>query len=171
MRGASDRSSAVVTGPTPTVEQATTLVRFDGARLLDSDGLLLAELAPDGRWYASDGAPCAGLELPAIRARPQVSHADRIAARQSADKVWMDAAHDALRELAGTHAEITSDDLWAALTMPPRESRMIGNALARAQSTGLFERTERHKPSTRSENHARPVRVWSSMRYGQQHVC
>ncbi len=45
---------------------------------------------------------------------------------------------------------------------------MIGNALARAHNAGLFEPTGEHRPSTRSENHSRPVRVWRSLRYGQR---
>lgn len=148
-----------------------TLVLFDGARLLDPDGLLLAEMRDDGCWYTSDGVPCSGLSLPAPRLEPTVSKADRDAARREADGVWMDGAHQALAELVETHEFLTSDDLWAALTMPPRESRMIGNALARAQSSGLIESTDEHVRSTRPENHGRPVRVWRSLRFSQQRIC
>lgn len=148
-----------------------TLVVFDGARLVDHDGLLLAEMAEDGRWYTGEGLPCSGLSIPAPRLEPAVAQADRDAAKRAADSAWMDGAHKALAELAAAQEFITSDDLWAALTMPPRESRMIGNALARAQSSGLIERTREHRPSTRPENHARPVRVWRSLRFAQQHIC
>jgi hypothetical protein len=147
------------------------LVLFDGARLLDPDGLLLAEMGEDGRWYTSDSLPCSGLSLPAPRLEPTVAQADRDAAKRAADSAWMDGAHQALAQLAATQEFITSDDLWAALSMPPRESRMIGNALARAQNSGLIERTAEHRPSTRPENHARPVRVWRSLRFAQQHIC
>lgn len=141
------------------------LVLFDGARLLDGDGLLLAEMGEDERWYTGEGLPCSGLSLPAPRLEPAVAPADRDAARRHADSVWMDGASDALAELARSREFLTSDDLWAALAMPPRESRMIGNAFVRAQSNGLIETTDDHVPSTRPENHGRPVRVWRSLRY------
>ncbi len=77
----------------PAVEDPQTLVSFDGPRVLDSAGVLLAELADDGHWYTSDGARCTGLTLPAARARPRVSKSEKDAARRVADRVWMDGAH------------------------------------------------------------------------------
>ena len=150
------------------IEDATTIVRFDGRRLLDSDGVLLAELADDQHWYTGDGVRCTGLALPAVRVTPRVSGPDRDAARHAADKVWMDAAHQALVRLTETRQKFTSDEVWAALDMPPREGRMIGNALSRAQHAGLIEPTDEHRRSTRVANHTRPVRVWRSLRYGQR---
>jgi hypothetical protein len=146
-------------------------VLFDGPRLLDPDGVLLAEIGEDGRWYTSEGLPCSGLSLPAARLEPSVSRADRDAAKRAADSVWMDYAVQALGGLVGSREFITSDDVWAALTMPPRESRMIGNALSRAQSLGMIETTERHVTSVRPENHGRRILVWRSRRFGQQQVC
>jgi hypothetical protein len=157
-----------VTAGRPTVEDTTTLVRFDGRRLLDERGVLLAEFADDGRWYTGDGVPCSGLALPAIRVTPEVSSHDREAAQRAADKVWMDAAHEVLRRLAETHETFTGDEVWAALQMPPREGRMIGNALTRAHNAGFIEPTDKHQPSTRTANHSRPVRVWRSLLYKQQ---
>ena len=122
------------------------------------------ELADDGNWYTSDGVPCSALGLPALRVKPRVSDV----AQQAADKAWMDSTHEALQCLASTQPEITGDDVWAAITMPPRESRMIGNALTRARAKGLIERTDKHRPSTRPENHSRPVRVWKSLLYSQR---
>lgn len=148
-----------------------TLVQFDGPRLLDGDGVLIAEMAADGQWYTGDGVRCSGLTLPAARVRPRVSKRDRDEARRAADRQWMKEAHGALCSLARSKPEITSDDVWAALAMPPRESRMIGNALAAAGAARLFEPTDAHRPSTRPENHGRPVRVWRSLRLGQQQIC
>lgn len=145
-----------------------TLVQFDGPRLLNPDGVLLAELAEDGHWYTGEGVRCSGLTLPASRVRPRVCKRDRDQARRAADRLWMQEAHEALGRLALVKHEITSDDVWAALPMPPRESRMIGNALTAAGVAGLFEPTGEHRRSTRPENHSRPVRVWRSLRYGQQ---
>jgi hypothetical protein len=143
--------------------QDQTVVYLDGPRAVDAHGGTLAELAEDGRWYTPEGAVCSGLKLPAPRLMPAVSSEAHDAARRGANEAWMEGAHDALRNLASRRREITSDDVWAALPMPPRESRMIGNALSWARSVGLFERTDEHRPSTRSENHSRPVRVWRSL--------
>jgi hypothetical protein len=146
-----------------------TLVRFEGRQILDPDGVLLAELAADGSWYTSDGVPCGGLVIPVPKAQPHVTCADRNAARRAADQVWMTGAVAAITSLVCSRQTITCDDVWAAIPMPPREARMIGNALARARGLGLIEPTEEHRRSERRDhNHARPVRVWRSLRYGQQ---
>jgi hypothetical protein len=146
-----------------------TLARFEGRQILDPDGVILAELAADDSWYTSDGVPCTGLVIPAPRAQPHVACADRDAARHAADRAWMTGAVDAITALVSTRHTITCDDVWAAIPMPPREARMIGNALARARGLGLIEPTEEHRRSERRDhNHARPVRVWRSLRYGQQ---
>ena len=146
-----------------------TLVRFEGRQILDPDGVILAELAADDSWYTSDGVPCTGLVIPAPKAQPHVASADRDAARRAADQVWMAGAVEAITALVSTRQTITCDDVWAAIPMPPREARMIGNALARARGLGLVEATEEHRRSERRDhNHARPVRVWRSLRYGQQ---
>jgi hypothetical protein len=145
-------------------------VRLDGRSLTDESGLILAQLGEDGHWYTAEGLPCHGLILPVENVRPLVAKADRDAAQRRQDRVWMDGAVEAITRLASSRREITSDDVWAALEMPPRESRMIGNALVRAQSEGLIEPTDEHRPSTRPENHSRPIRVWVSKRCVQQRL-
>ena len=146
-----------------------TLVRFEGRQILEPDGVILAELAAADCWYTSDGVPCSGLVIPAPKAQPQVAPADRDAARRVADQAWMAGAVEAITALVRTQHTITCDDVWAAIPMPPREARMIGNALARARGLGLIEPTQEHRRSERRDhNHARPVRVWRSLRYGQQ---
>lgn len=141
---------------------ARTLVRFDGPRLLDSAGMLLAELAGDGHWYTPDGLPCQGLEVPVVKVQPYVLGHIRQAARRAHDEAWIDGATNTIEMIARSQVTLTSDDVWAAIDMPPRQSRMIGNALARAQRAGVIEKTEEHRPSVRRENHSRPVRVWRS---------
>ncbi len=49
------------------------LVLFDGARLLEPGGLLLAEMGEDGRWYTSEGLPCSALHYPVPRLEPVVA--------------------------------------------------------------------------------------------------
>ena len=139
------------------------VVCLQGRRLLDGQGLILAELAPDECWYTPEGLPCSGLTLPAPRLYPRVSRADRESAARTADEAWVAGAVETIADLARARPTITSDDVWAGIEMPPRESRMIGNALSRARALGLIEPTEAHRPSTRRQNHSRPVRVWRSL--------
>jgi hypothetical protein len=143
-------------------ETGRMLVLFDGPVIRDPDGTALAELGEDGCWHTTDGLPCEGLTIPAAKATAHVAPAVRDAAHRAADEAWMSSAVAAIGQLAQQQATLTSDDVWAAIEMPPRQSRMIGNALARAQRAGVIETTEEHRPSVRRENHSRPVRVWRS---------
>jgi hypothetical protein len=147
------------------------LVTLDGRRVLAADGSLLAQLADDERWYTADGLPCRGLTVPAAKAAPQVDPAERSAAQRAGDRAWMGSAMKTIAELAATLPSLTSDDIWAAVEQPPREPRMIGNALRRAQSAGLIEPTDEHRRSQRQLNHTRPVLVWRSLDARQQHLC
>jgi hypothetical protein len=153
-------------------KSAGILLTFDGRRILDPDGVPLAELGADDRWYTSDGVPCHGLMIPAPKAQPQVRPADRAAASRAADSVWMDGAVEAIARRAAAQETLTGDDVWADILMPPREPRMIGNALNRARGLGYIEPTDEHRPSERrSNNHARPVRVWRSLIHRQAQLC
>jgi hypothetical protein len=145
------------------------LIILDGPRLLQPDGSVLVELAPDGAWRASDGSTVHGVELAAAQpAGAPRSGPPRGPAQEHSDAVWMTEASTVIARLAEQLPQLTSDDVWAALEKPPRESRMIGNALSRARSCRLIAPTKEHRRSTRRENHGRPVRVWASLRYGQQ---
>ncbi len=163
--------------PPTTVEDAPakdagTLLTFDGRRILDPDGIVLAVLGDDDRWHTSDGVPCHGLAIPVPRAQPQVHPDDRAAASRAADGVWMDGAVEAIARLAVTQETMTGDDVWVELLMPPREPRMIGNALNRARGLGLIEPTDKHRPSDRKRNnHSRPIRVWRSLTHQQTRLC
>jgi hypothetical protein len=147
------------------------LVTLDGRRVLAADGSLLAQLADDERWYTADGLPCQGLTIPAAKAAPHVDPAERSAAQRAGDRAWMGSAMKTIAELAATLSSLTSDDIWAAVEQPPREPRMIGNAMRRAQSAGLIEPTDEHRRSQRQLNHTRPVLVWRSLDARQQHLC
>ncbi len=156
-------------GSAARMQERGMLVRLDGPRILDPDGVILAELSGDGDWYTSRGERCHGLIVPAPRAQPHVTSRDRAAARRVIDAEWMQEAIEAIRRLTDRNETITSDDVWAEIQMPPREPRMIGNALSRARGLGLIEPTDEHRPSDRkNNNHARPVRVWRCLRTAQQ---
>lgn len=139
------------------------LVALDGRRLLDAAGHLLAELGENERWYTPDGLPCQGLAIPAARPAPYINPDERAAAQRAGDRAWMTSALATIARLAATVPTITSDDVWTAVEQPPRESRLIGNAMLRAQSVGLIEATDQHRRSKRSMNHHRPIRVWRSL--------
>jgi hypothetical protein len=140
-------------------------VRLDGRRLLSPAGDVLAVLGDDDRWRTPDGAIASELVL-ALDAAPVRAHVDPDAQKR-ADSVWPDAALQDLRALCEARDEFTADDVWAALQMPPRESRMIGALMAAGRRHGLVEATDRHQPSTRGVNNRRPVLVWRSLLVGQ----
>ena len=83
----------------------------------------------------------------------------------------MDAALDTIHQLATAQETLTADDVWHAVEYPPREPRMIGNAMRRAQLAGLIEATDQHQRSAWSMNHKRPVRVWRSLHRSRQRLC
>lgn len=143
------------------------LVTFDGPRLLDRDGGLLAELHADGHWYDERGEPCDGLAFPT----PTPVIGDRRGRSEQAvqaDRLWLQEAAEAIASLACSQQYLTGDDVWAALRTPPRESKMIGNALSRAKQAGVIASTGEHRQSTRKQNHGRPILIWRSLTYGQQ---
>jgi hypothetical protein len=130
---------------------------------------VLAELGEDEQWRTPDGAIAHELVL-ALDAAPVRVHVDADAQKR-ADGVWLREALDDLRRLCEQRGEFTSDDVWGALRMPPRESRMIGALMAAGRRNGLVEPTDRHQRSTRALNHRRPVLVWRSLLAGQQRLA
>jgi hypothetical protein len=143
-------------------------VIFDGPRVLDRDGRLLAELAPDGHWYTPAGERCDGLSIPAPLATGVGVGAGRSEQQAQADALWHQEAAEAIATIASRQEYLTGDDVWGALRTPPRQSRMIGNALSKAKAAGVIAPTGQHRPSTRGLNHGRPILIWRSLRYGQQ---
>lgn len=80
-----------------------------------------------------------------------------------AGDTWMREAVDMIARVAATEGEFTTDEVWDALAragLLPRERRAIGAAMKSASVWGLIKATDRYRPSTRVECHARPVRVW-----------
>lgn len=136
------------------------LVRFDGRRLLDPDNTLLAELADDGNWYAPDGNAAVGL----VGTTRSVRDPKTIAQ----DAAWLSEAVQIITRLAERQPHLTSDDVWAQVKTKPHESRMMGNAFARAQHARVLTRTSKYQPSKRRENHGREILIWQSLRFGQQ---
>jgi hypothetical protein len=86
-------------------------------------------------------------------------------AAAGADPDWMRAAHDAIRWLASTWIEFSSDDVWfrldaAGVSTP--EPRALGAVFRQARTAGLITQTGRYRKSIRPECHARPVATWKA---------
>lgn len=77
----------------------------------------------------------------------------------NADDEWKRRALDAVRVLAESGQNFTSDDVWARVGSP-REPRALGAVMRDAQRRELCVPTPDYRPSARPECHARPVRVW-----------
>lgn len=130
---------------------------LDGLTLRSPSGAELATWDGSG-WRTPHGALVRELQLTV----PVVAALVTDDAQRAADRAWLEASIIDLRRLAAERDLFTSDDVWSALSFPPRQSRMIGNLLTRAQAAGICEPTDQHQPSTRGINHGRPVRVWRS---------
>jgi hypothetical protein len=85
----------------------------------------------------------------------------------NADHVWLTGATEAVRMLARTRDEFTTDDVWNRLDnagyQPPHEPRAMGAVMRQAARDGLVVKTDRVRNSVRVECHARPVAVWASL--------
>lgn len=84
-----------------------------------------------------------------------------------ADPTWKLHATAAIRWLARTRPEFTTDDVWQELHVRnhggPREPRALGALMVAAAKQGLIEPTDRYVPSQRPDCHRRPVKVWRSL--------
>lgn len=147
-----------------------TMLRLEGRRILHPDNTVCVELGDDDVWRTPEGIPTTTLSIATPRIDPVVDPEVRSQIQREADHAWLAMAVEAIKTLSVHTAEMTSDDVWAAVAMPPREPRMIGNAMARAQRAGHIAPTKRDTPSTRPINHGRPVRIWQSLRFGQQEL-
>ncbi len=141
-----------------------TLVTLAGRQLLAPDGSPLAELDSEEVWRTPAGLRCEALTIPAAHASAYVDPKELTRAARAADQIWLHSAVEKIAWLAERQGEITADDLWEHMEYPPRESRLVGHALKRAQSQGLIDSTGRHQRSRRPMNHTRPVLVWRSLR-------
>ncbi|MBJ7469701.1 MAG: hypothetical protein JHD16_00285 [Solirubrobacteraceae bacterium] len=146
------------------------LLRLEGPRLLYPDGTVCAELGDDHTWRTADGLPTRSVTVESPKVHAHVDPGARSRAQRESDRAWLEQAVEVIAALASSQAELSSDDVWSVIGMPPREPRMVGNAMARAQRAGHIEPTDRDQQSRRTINHGRPVRIWRSLRYGQQQL-
>lgn len=77
---------------------------------------------------------------------------------------WQVEALVAIRSVAATQAEVTTDDVWRKLGRDPDiEGRAMGAAMRAAAKLGLVVRTDRTMKSHRIACHRRDLRVWRSL--------
>ncbi|THA41784.1 hypothetical protein [Streptomyces sp. A1547] len=78
----------------------------------------------------------------------------------NADAAWKSYALGFIAELSGRLDEFTTDDLWDAGLVKPREPRALGPVMRRAAKRGLITTTGQFRAS-RYRNCA-PLPVWSA---------
>lgn len=86
-------------------------------------------------------------------------------ADEGADDDWRDAALTAIKVVAKTMVEFTTDDVMAVdpELERAREPRALGPTMLRAAREGWIEPTDRYAPSKRKQSNLRPKRVWRSL--------
>lgn len=100
------------------------------------------------------------LGVPTTPAAGEAAAAAAVArAAAAAPDAWTQDARGALRLIAATGIEFTTDDLWARLPAPP-EPRAMGAIIRWGAEQGVIVDTGRARKSTRPECHARPVTIW-----------
>jgi hypothetical protein len=94
-----------------------------------------------------------------------------INATERANLPWTLRAFDAVRRLAETREEFTTDAVWHVLgdsSPPPDEPRAMGAVMRRAMNKFLVLPTQRTHQSVRPDCHRRPLRVWRSLVFRKQ---
>ena len=85
----------------------------------------------------------------------------------NADPDWWQHAVNIVRDVAATSFDFTTDDVWCELERrniaTPHEPRAIGAVVVAVKRLGLIAPTNRYRPSSRPECHARPIRVWQAV--------
>lgn len=142
------------------------IVLLRGASLLHADTLLeIATLGGDGQWRTPDGAITDAIGVPQQAARAIVKPEQARAAHREQDAAWIKQALVTVRDLALRNKEVTVDDCWMAVAMPPRKPSAMSALMVASSREGLIEKTARHRLSIRPINGGRSVRVWRSRIY------
>lgn len=101
--------------------------------------------------------------LDAARAKAERDAAiEQVASR--AELRWLEAAQEAIRDVAATASTFTVDDVQALLAergvVQPEEGRAMGAAIRWAVRNGLIEATGEYRASAQPQCHANPRPVW-----------
>jgi hypothetical protein len=150
-------SSAIVT-------QELLLLR--GASILHAETLLeLATLGDDGVWRTVDGAITGSIGIPHPSAKAIITPEAARALHREQDAAWLKQALVGLRKVAVGQREVTVDDCWTHMEMPPRTPSLMSTLMVAAGREGIIEKTAEHRGSIRPINGGRTVRVWRSLIY------
>ena len=142
------------------------LVLLRGSSLLHAQTLEeIATLERDGQWRTPDGVIADAVGVPETAAKAVVKPDQARAAHRAQDASWLAQSLDVLAQLACEKREVTVDDCWMNVAMPPRRPSLMSNLMVAARRRGLIEPTARHRRSVRPINGGRTVRVWRSLHY------
>lgn len=142
------------------------IVLLRGASLLHAETLIeIATLGDDGQWRNPDGIVTDSIGVPRQQATAIVTAKAAAAAYREQDRAWIAEQLERVAELARRSRDLTVDDCWRELTMPPRRPSLMSSLMVAAQQRGMIEKTSAHRRSVRPTNGGRTVRVWRSRVY------
>ena len=99
----------------------------------------------------------------------QMSFEEALAAVAAhADRQWKDIALSIVRHIASVLPELTTDNVWLALSETlahTPEPRAIGAIMLQAARRGWIAPTDRVVKTVRPEAHKRPIAIWKSLLY------
>lgn len=145
------------------------IVLLRGATLLRADTLEpIATLHLDGQWRNPEGIVTDAIGVPRTEATAIVTSKAATEANRERDQAWIAQQLEQVAEIARTHRDLTVDDCWRVLTMPPRKPTLMSSLMVAAQHRGLIEKTSAHRRSVRPINGGRTVRVWRCRIYQPQ---
>lgn len=149
---------------TDTLTEEVVLLR--GSTLRRADTLQeIATLGPDGQWRNPEGIVTDAIAVPRHTPHAVISPKAAATAHRERDQAWIAEQLERVAELARRNRQLTVDDCWIALTMPPRRPSLMSTLMVAAQQHGFIEKTDEHRRSTRPTNGGRTVRVWRSRVY------
>ncbi len=150
-----------MTGPNILTEE---VVLLRGSSLGRADTLQeIATLGTDGQWRNPEGIVTGAIAVPRSTPHAVISPKAAVTAHREQDQAWITDELQRVEEIARDKQELTVDDCWIALTMPPRRPSLMSTLMVAAQQHGLIEKTDEHRRSARPTNGGRTVRVWRSL--------
>ncbi len=137
-------------------------IELDGHTLRTIDGDPIAILTDQG-WTNPQGITTSWVEIELCQPTARVSDRDLSEHERHQDELWLQHALEVLRALAHEMETFTVDDVWAKITMPPRDARLQMSRLMRGGAReGLMRLTAQTRPCIRNKG-GRRVRVWRSL--------
>lgn len=86
-------------------------------------------------------------------------------AEAGAGEAWTQEALEAVKAIARSKPELTSDDIWLSGLSEPAEPRALGPVLAKLKREGVIKKSGRFVQTSRVSRHATDIAVWTSLIY------